>query len=508
MKLIYSILLTILTLPIFAQVEGIPFEYQDDLLELDDMVQRQLDSFPITLDPIDRLLLPASYEELENNWGYEYLNVDNLKIIPKATVWIYVIDTDDKWEEGALAGFALNNRGKNFTTDPPTAVNHWHSTHVAGCIAAKVDGRKLGPAADYSSHIKGIPYKSLNVSGSGFTNWIAGAILSAVDDSKAHRAASGKVIINMSLGGGFSQDIENAIKVAKENGILVISANGNSGGTPASHPGSSAFGIGIAALQKTAAGVDRAPYSQYGSTTFGAAPGSAILSVVPGGGLAKANGTSMATPMFASIAALLWSHYPNLSADDLVGHLSKYATDLGTAGRDVYYGFGSPILKPYLDNAPGGSPPPPPPPPPPTEELREERQINIYAGKFVIPWRRINEGKMNYDTVFLTAAIKTKLLDDAAYLKMTAATTAFMTNRGYVLSANHGVNDLGWVLTTFYEMLMPQLHGVDVSVDIIEIKSGSRTFIFDKDVTKPYKAKGNLRAVKNKFLRPQTTTWK
>lgn len=52
------------------------------------------------------------------------------------------------------------------------------------------------------------------------------------------------------------------------------------------------------------------------------------------------NGTSMATPHVAAVAALVWSYFPNCSAAQIRASLGKSALDLGTAGRDPQYGFG------------------------------------------------------------------------------------------------------------------------------------------------------------------------
>ena len=55
---------------------------------------------------------------------------------------------------------------------------------------------------------------------------------------------------------------------------------------------------------------------------------------------ASFDGTSMATPHVAAVAALVWSYYPSCTAAQLRNTLIKSAIDLGTAGRDVKYGYG------------------------------------------------------------------------------------------------------------------------------------------------------------------------
>ncbi|MCP3130402.1 S8 family serine peptidase [Shewanella sp. KJ2020] len=52
------------------------------------------------------------------------------------------------------------------------------------------------------------------------------------------------------------------------------------------------------------------------------------------------NGTSMATPHVSGVATLVWSYHPECSAAQVRNALKMTAEDLGTAGRDNYYGYG------------------------------------------------------------------------------------------------------------------------------------------------------------------------
>uniref|UniRef100_Q0HWQ1 Peptidase S8 and S53, subtilisin, kexin, sedolisin n=1 Tax=Shewanella sp. (strain MR-7) TaxID=60481 RepID=Q0HWQ1_SHESR len=52
------------------------------------------------------------------------------------------------------------------------------------------------------------------------------------------------------------------------------------------------------------------------------------------------NGTSMATPHVSGVATLVWSYHPECSAAQVRNALKQTAEDLGTAGRDDYYGYG------------------------------------------------------------------------------------------------------------------------------------------------------------------------
>ncbi len=84
------------------------------------------------------------------------------------------------------------------------------------------------------------------------------------------------------------------------------------------------------------------------------------------GNYGNMSGTSMASPHVAGVAALVWSHHPSCSADEIRTALNASAEDLGDAGRDVKFGYGLVQTKAaidYLDaNGCGGTTPPPPPP--------------------------------------------------------------------------------------------------------------------------------------------------
>lgn len=83
------------------------------------------------------------------------------------------------------------------------------------------------------------------------------------------------------------------------------------------------------------------------------------------GNYAKISGTSMASPHVAGVAALVWSHHPSCTNDEIRTVLNTTAEDLGSAGRDVAYGYGLVQAKDAIDyisaNGCGGSVTPPPP---------------------------------------------------------------------------------------------------------------------------------------------------
>ena len=101
---------------------------------------------------------------------------------------------------------------------------------------------------------------------------------------------------------------------------------------------------------------------------LGASAFVSTISTVPANGYAAWNGTSMASPHVAAVAALVWSYAPELSAADIRAVLAATAQDLGTPGRNNEFGYGLVQAKAALDYIGGGTGPGPDPEPEPEPE--------------------------------------------------------------------------------------------------------------------------------------------
>lgn len=429
MKHLFFFIALALAFPALAQVpDVIPDEYARKYKRIErklDRVERR-EGPDVILDPIESLPIEPEFYALDaGNWGPTYLGVnqrlDEIRSRAKRPVVVFIFDTGGCYDHPALDGVAWNDLGRSFTGEP-CADGHGHSTHVAGIIAADSPDQPLG-VARMLPEIRLVPIKVLTNGGSGSFAGIVQGTRYANEEAEKLIAEGYFVIYNYSLGGGSSYEpLEEAFAEAEALGVLInCAANGNTGNTPLQYPGRSEYTVGTAALAQSGGGVERASYSSYGPETWAAAPGSSILSTWPGGGLRILSGTSMATPHQAGLFAILASIYPEATAAELKAHFIKYATDLGSPGRDSYYGYGAGVVDGLLDNAPGEPDPDPPtcedgiqngketgidcggPDCPPCEGPEEpdyrKRTLPVYVdGNFILDWWPQNTASLQAET--------------------------------------------------------------------------------------------------------------
>ncbi|QKZ15322.1 S8 family peptidase [Spirosoma sp. KUDC1026] len=199
-----------------------------------------------------------------------------------------------------------------------------HGTHVAGIIAAH--GTSPTGVRGAAPEVELYAYRVFSQNNPGASNF---AIIKAIEQA----VADGCDIINMSLGGGPSDDAtEDAISFAHENGTICFVATGNDGRQPVSFPASYSLSLAVGAMGRKGTfpanttdapnvqapfGTDRknfvAAFSNIGPEVDFIAPGVGIISSVPGG-YAPMSGTSMACPLAAGVAARLLSASPNVLA--------------------------------------------------------------------------------------------------------------------------------------------------------------------------------------------------
>jgi subtilisin family serine protease len=267
-------------------------------------------------------------------WGIFSTNTDRAWSILNSSMEIKVaiVDTGVDYNHPDLKNRVLRELGYNFINNSRDVMDdNWHGTHVAGIIAAEADNNIGITGIVGKANVKIIPIKALDSNGQGSSDIIAKGIKYAAD--------TGADIINFSVGFDVKDAyIGEAIKYAKSKGVLVIVSSGNNGRnsdytSPAGDEG--AYTISSVNIDNQVS-----VFSNFGSSVKLAAPGEEILSTVPGGGYEYRDGTSMAAPLVAGVAAMVKAQNPMLTADEIENILSSSAVDIMENGSDIYTGYG------------------------------------------------------------------------------------------------------------------------------------------------------------------------
>lgn len=280
------------------------------------------------LDRIDQRDLPLNGTYVYNATG--------------AGVRVYIIDTGIRTTHTDFGGRAIP--GFDAVTSGGSADDcNGHGTHVAGTVGGTTWGVAKGTTL--------VAVRVLNCQGSGTTSGVVAGVDWVTGQKQANPGIP--MVANMSLGGGASSTIDNAVANSIAAGVTYAIAAGNSNANACNYsPARVGAAITVGATTSSDA---RASYSNFGTCLDLFAPGSSITSAWYTSNTATntISGTSMAAPHVAGAAALYLEGSPSASP----GTVRNALVNNATPNKVTSPGTGSPNLLLYTGFIGGGGGP-------------------------------------------------------------------------------------------------------------------------------------------------------
>jgi subtilisin family serine protease len=318
--------------------------------------------------------LPEAWEELRNHaLGTELEDVivavidtgrrphPDLDASTRTDIELDLITDPDSSGDGDGLDADAYDEGDSLGLSPSS----FHGTHVAGTIAALTDNA-LGVAGAASietgnptprSHVQVVHLRAVGKGGATDAD-VARAIryAAALSQPGVPLLSAPVDVINMSLGGpGGSATLQNACTAARNRGVTLFAAAGNESTSTPFFPAAASGVVSVSAVDLNSV---RAPYANVHPSVDLCAPGgdtsvdldqdgypdgvlSTLVDESDGSPVyAYYQGTSMATPHAAAVAALMKCVRRTQLPGEIEGKLANSAVDLGTPGRDSTYGDG------------------------------------------------------------------------------------------------------------------------------------------------------------------------
>jgi subtilisin family serine protease len=246
-------------------------------------------------------IVTADVTQSPATWGIDRIDQRNRPLSNSYTyfrtgagVRAYIIDTGLRFTHNQFGGRAIN--GFDAIDGGQATDCHGHGTHVGGTVGGSIHGVAKGVTL--------VAVRVLNCSGSGSTS----GVIAGVNWVTGNHAAGQPAVANMSLGGGASTSLDNAVQNSINDGVsyAVAAGNGDIFGNPVNACTRSPARVGAAmTISATNSSDVRASWANIGSCVDWFAPGVSITSAWYTSNTATRtiSGTSMATPHTAGVAA-------------------------------------------------------------------------------------------------------------------------------------------------------------------------------------------------------------
>lgn len=290
----------------------------------------------------------VSAKSNSKGWGTDYMNLSGEsektgKI--NRTVIVADIDTGINKNHEAFSGKTISSKSYNIITGRSNVSDdNGHGTATAGIIAESTP-----------DNVQIMSIKALDDEGSGSFEDVMNSVEYAV--------TNGASVLNMSLGGDlvdvleaiqeeygidpntYIGELDSYLKAADSKGAVTVAASGNENNNinqVYTYPAVSEYTIATGSINKNE---KRSSFSNYGTSLDYTAPGENVLVANYTGGFGTGSGTSFATPYITSAAAMVKLENPTYKTNSVKTTLTGISKDLGTSGKDKYFGNGVPIFK-------------------------------------------------------------------------------------------------------------------------------------------------------------------
>ncbi len=302
-------------------------EQQPEILRIDDdiIVSASGKVIPPTPGPQPPQVLPWSIDAIDAEQVFSNIISDPIKV--------GIIDTGidllhPDLKDNIKGGYNAINSKYSFTDD------NGHGTHVAGVIAAlnnSIGVVGVAPKTDIYA------IKALDSQAAGYTSDIIESIDWAIRNKMK--------VLNMSFNiPNDVQSLHDAVIRANQAGIIQVASAGNDCGGPVTYPAAYKEVISVSSID---ASNNISYFSSIGKIDL-CAPGTDIFSTCKGSSYLTMSGTSMSAPHVVGVISLLL-HKPSIcdsnidgvcSPTEVLKRLEDSSIDLGSTGKDSFYGAG------------------------------------------------------------------------------------------------------------------------------------------------------------------------